>query len=180
MKRICIFIDGENMKFSLKKLYEPEEGVNSVERQFPAHKAHWQQWFDALCTDAAEGSHSVRVRTYWYHIDGVQYYPPTKLLKKDSGSIRRWVEFNKHDLSSTDRQTAEEWMEQWNETNKSDEEIKNYAKEKLAELNAQRQWFDNIHTGIRYRQQQIAAHNRAVQFCRSGEIRYNLITKKTG
>ncbi len=69
--RACVFIDGENLRYSLKDLF-PEE-FNRTEHYLPY--ADWGNMFQAIeiLTSRKLGNQLRLIRTYWYVVSEIQY-----------------------------------------------------------------------------------------------------------
>ena len=66
--RVCIFVDGENFRHSVGDLFP-----NFHRREYLPRSADWTSLFDWLTIEAAPAGR--RVRTYWYVIASVDFYP---------------------------------------------------------------------------------------------------------
>jgi hypothetical protein len=76
MVRVCIFVDGENFRHSIVDLF-PRFSQN----EYLPKNAEWTQLFDWIA--ASSTADHQRVRTYWYVIRTIDFYPyhypdPTK------------------------------------------------------------------------------------------------------
>ena len=66
--RACVFVDGENFRHSLLKLF-PEFDQDDY-----LPKGEWGKLFNRVVN--LRRPDSIRVRTYWYVIDSMDFYPP--------------------------------------------------------------------------------------------------------
>ena len=74
IKKICIFVDGENFRRSIVKLFEK----TFKQADYLPQKAKWDELFDWIAQEVAKTGKfqdCERVRTYWYVIEGIDYYP---------------------------------------------------------------------------------------------------------
>ena len=69
MKRVCIFIDGENLRHSIVDLFE---GIFNPNDYLPKN-AEWSKFFDWLAQQVS--SSAERIRAYWYVIQHLDCYP---------------------------------------------------------------------------------------------------------
>jgi len=157
--RICVFVDGENFRFSIIELFE------SFNKADYLPQADWALLFNWLASMACPDG--VRKRTYWYVIEYIDFFPykfpdaETKteelkrLLCKDAkvaATIRA--------LKGTDLVT------------KMKEVVQNLVRKK----NTMKSRFE----GWRQIQEGIALRNPAIAFKRAGGIRYDLFTDEFG
>ena len=156
--RACIFVDGENFRHSIQSLFS-----NFQRSDYLPKSADWTALFDWIVEKATSGG--VRVRTYWYVIESVDFYPyrfPDAQSRPDS-LLRLLSEHSPfRDLLSplgSDAQPAE--ME------KIVCELKNRQSQML-----------NRSNGWRTIQNGIAQRHNAVEFRRAGAITYNLFEKQ--
>ncbi len=68
MEKVCIFVDGENFRHSIRGLF-PE--FNSSD--YLPKRADWTQFFDWIAGRISESPH--RVRTYWYVVRLLEFFP---------------------------------------------------------------------------------------------------------
>lgn len=66
-QRVCIFVDGENLRHSLIDLFQPE-----FRREDYLPTARWEELFDYL---AEQSGAATRVRTYWYTVRHLDFKP---------------------------------------------------------------------------------------------------------
>ena len=67
-KRVCIFVDGENFRKSIVKLFADFDQKDYLPRQ-----ATWASLFDFLTATTTKGAE--RIRTYWYVIKHIDFAP---------------------------------------------------------------------------------------------------------
>ena len=70
-KRVCIFIDGENLRHSIVDLF-PAPIFN--EWDYLPKTADWTKFFDWIACEVA-GKDAYRVRTYWYVLANLDCAP---------------------------------------------------------------------------------------------------------
>ena len=69
MARVCIFVDGENFRHSIVDLFRHEFDQSD----YLPRQAEWAELFDWISRKCAEAPQ--RVRTYWYVIRSVDFFP---------------------------------------------------------------------------------------------------------
>lgn len=67
-KTACIFVDGENLRHSLIDLFQYDFNPSD----YLPKSAQWQEFFDAL---VVKGEAQLRLRTYWYVVDEIDFWP---------------------------------------------------------------------------------------------------------
>lgn len=68
MSRVCVFVDGENFRHSIVDLFPKFQEADYLPKQ-----AEWTQLFDWITSKCADSPQ--RVRTYWYVIRDIDFYP---------------------------------------------------------------------------------------------------------
>ncbi|MDE2188188.1 MAG: hypothetical protein KGJ35_00460, partial [Patescibacteria group bacterium] len=68
-KRVCIFIDGENLRNSIVDLFP-----NFKSHDYLPKNAKWAELFDFISHQVG-GDKSERIRTYWYVVQNIDFYP---------------------------------------------------------------------------------------------------------
>ena len=68
MDRVCIFVDGENFRHSIRGLFSEFDPSDYLPRQ-----AAWTQFFDWIAGRLSDSPH--RVRTYWYVVRHLEFFP---------------------------------------------------------------------------------------------------------
>jgi len=66
--KACVFVDGENFRHSIVELFSTFRREDYLPKQ-----ADWTALFDGIVTYAASGAE--RIRTYWYVINSLSFYP---------------------------------------------------------------------------------------------------------
>jgi uncharacterized LabA/DUF88 family protein len=89
IKRVCIFVDGENLRHNIVDLFPPPTFYQNS--YLP--RTDWSKFFDWITSEVA-GERAERVRAYWYVVQNIDYAPAnlnavchdketlTRLLKK--------------------------------------------------------------------------------------------------
>src|SRR5258708_39255370 len=67
-KNACIFVDGENLRHSIIDLFESDFNPSD----YLPKSAEWQDFFNAL---VSKGDALLRLRTYWYVVDEIDFWP---------------------------------------------------------------------------------------------------------
>ena len=157
--RAAVFVDGENLRFSINKIFANNEH-NYRQTDYLPKKADWDKLFDYVVAEVAKifSSECERVRTYWYVVDQVRpWYVPRNDIQFQS-----WREQNEKRLS----QFA-------NLSRLSDKEL-------MDELQLRADKIMRRFDGFKKIQNDIAQKHVAIEFRRSGTISYNLLEKKLG
>ncbi|MGA7579058.1 MAG: NYN domain-containing protein [Desulfobaccales bacterium] len=68
--KVCVFVDGENFRKSIEKLFEKEFDKND----YLPKNADWGKLFDWVVKEASAGD-GKRFRTYWYVIQYIDFCP---------------------------------------------------------------------------------------------------------
>ncbi len=159
--RVCVFVDGENFRHSIVKLF-PE----FPQQHYLPKQANWTElfnWIVSKCTDE-EGE---RIRTYWYVIKSVDFFPyhfPNP--EKEQSNARNLL--SKHEPYKAELDTL------------SDDMIIDRMKTFINELEQTREKFQNRFNGWTAIQDGISSQQKAVEFRRAGYCRYDLFTQKIG
>ena len=83
MERVCIFVDGENFRHSIRGLFS-EFNPND----YLPKRADWTQFFDWIANRLSASPH--RVRTYWYVVRHLEFFPyRLNRLQHDSIKLRK-------------------------------------------------------------------------------------------
>ena len=67
-ERVCVFVDGENFRHAIVKLFNQFDQSDYLPRQ-----ADWRGLFDWIVQQASNDG--VRVRTYWYVVEHLDSHP---------------------------------------------------------------------------------------------------------
>jgi uncharacterized LabA/DUF88 family protein len=158
----CLFVDGENFRHTISELFHSRFD----KRDYLPKKADWTAFFDWL-VEAAAGAGAVRLRTYWYVVEHLDFYPYSLPSQgKDCDKLIRLL--NKSEIIS----------ERLNDLNgvRLDAELTAIVKE----LTDQKQKIQSRFNGWQTMHNGIATRHRAVEFRRAGGIRYDLFTRQFG
>ncbi len=158
-KRVCIFVDGENFRFSLGNLFR--DGTYSFKAHDYLPEADWHGFFQTLC--AQPGWELARV--YWYVTNEIDYWPhkvpfvweAKRRFLRGKGILRRLTD-------------------QGCNLSDGNEGLKDAEKElhrRRQAIQKRAEGWHAIHTSIEHRFDQI-------QFQRFGTIRYDLIERSFG
>lgn len=152
--RVCIFVDGENFRHSIGDLFS-----NFERSDYLPKSAEWTSLFDWIVQQVtADG---IRVRTYWYVVDSVDFYPyripdtkthAERLLRLLSGQ-----ESYKRKLDSLEDNARLAEMEKI-----------------VGQLEDRQSAMVSRANGWRAMQNGIAGRHKAVEFRRAGAITFNL------
>ena len=158
--RACIFVDGENFRFSICNLFSDFRREDYLPRA-----ADWTGLFDWIVSQATRDGE--RVRTYWYVIESVDFYPykfPDPMSEHDR--LQRLL--SQH-TDYRDELTSLDW----------DGRTRRMA-EIVEELHRRQARMANRFAGWRNIQDGIATRHDAVEFRRAGAIAYNLFRGSLG
>ena len=78
-KKVCIFVDGENLRHSICDLFP------TFNRSDYLPKANWGEFFDWI-SESVVGTDCDRIRTYWYAVQNLDFYPFQLNSAKNNGS----------------------------------------------------------------------------------------------
>ena len=156
--RVCVFVDGENFRHSIGNLFS-----NFQRSEYLPKSANWTDLFNWIVREATDDG--IRVRTYWYVIESVDFYPyrfPDAHNSTDSllRLLSRHAPFKAHlDLIDADSLRPE--------------------LERIVEgLRDSQSRMTNRANGWRTIQNGIAQRQDAVEFRRAGAITYNLFEEQ--
>lgn len=158
MDNACIFVDGENLRHSLVDLF----GDRFPQAEYLPRKADWTGFFDFLVKKVGEQE---RLRTYWYVVNDVDFYPYDYTKKQEEKIINI--------LSK-----KKEWGDDIKKLR--DNSLTKYLNEKVTLLEDCKTKFQSRFDGWKKIQDGISLHHNAVEFRRAGAIRYDLFSRKLG
>ncbi len=162
IKRVCIFVDGENLRHNIVDLFQPPTFYQNS--YLP--KTDWAKFFDWITREVA-GEQAERVRAYWYVVQNIDYAPAnlnavchdketlTRLLKKSPDFLARF---------SVANQTVQETI----------------LHEFADFLHVNRKSMQSRFDGWTEVQNGIAQNCTSVEFRRAGYIRYDLLRRSFG
>jgi hypothetical protein len=153
--RVCVFVDGENLRHSIVDLFETFD-----QREYLPKSAQWGNLFDSF-VEAATDAKGERLRTYWYVVDDVDPVPwrvpdstgsaqELKRLAWGNDLLKRQLAIS----SETDLETKLELAHSW--LKRSCDGIKRRF------------------AGFRTVQDGIQRKHRSIEFRRSGTISFDL------
>ncbi len=158
-ERCCVFVDGENLRYSICDLFS---GVFDKSQYLPK-KANWAGLFDWMVSRI--GSGLVRLRTYWYAIEQIDFKPYLP-LPSDENKLRQVLSRNKAHKTEIDSLSEPARSLR----------MANMAQECQRHADRMRLRFE----GWRRIQDGIAHAHNAVEFRRAGAISYDLFTGQFG
>ena len=156
----CIFVDGENFRYSIVELF-----TNFRQEDYLPRTADWTGFFNWIVEEATGGE--ARLRTYWYTIQSVDYYPYGLSGLERNPEIAYNVLSN-HAPFKSRLDDAEESMKS--------AEVRSIIQELIdrqTRMDRRFQGWINIQDGI-------TARHVGVEFRRAGAIRYDLFTNTLG
>jgi len=158
VNRICIFVDGENFRHNIDKLYEDPTW------KYLPKKADWAGFFDWLTEKNLPNiADPKRLRTYWYVTEAVDFSP--------YGIPNPDTESQKFERVIKGNRSYRKNPEKWDKFRPAD------LYQELVERQAK---FSKRFNGWRSIQDSIAKNHRAIEFRRAGAIRYDLFTTDIG
>ncbi len=162
MKKVCVFVDGENFRHSIEELFPADFNKN----EYLPKQAKWASFFDWM-VDLASNGESERLRTYWYVIDIVDFFPyKLPSITRAPGTLRTVLEKHQplrdtlRDLDGDDLVAA----------------MVDMAGGLEKDMAVFRKRFD----GWKVIQDGISIQHDAVEFRRAGAISYNLFRHRLG
>ena len=162
MARACVFVDGENFRHSLVRLFEP----TFQDRDYLPRNAQWGDLFDWVVSLVADGAY--RVRTYWYVIEHLDCSPyGLEGLEHDDAKAESVV--RRH------RPHAEE-LDAIADATRRSERVRSIIAMLIERQERMRRRFD----GWSRIQSAISRSEEAIEFRRAGGIRYNLFDGTLG
>ena len=159
-KKVCIFVDGENLRHSIGNLFP------NFNRSDYLPVADWGNFFDWIACEVA-GSNAERIRTYWYVVQNIDFAP------FDLNSARKNATYLTTLLSK------DEYMRQV--ISDAQQEERNTLIQKMAdELQTGQHILEKRFAGWTSIQNEIARKYDAIEFRRAGSIRYDLFKREFG
>ncbi len=159
-KKVCIFIDGENLRHSISHLF------TEFDKRTYLPRADWGDFFDWVVEKVLPGSE--RVRTYWYVVKNVDFSPtnPSKFLNAQKDSFVRAAS---NDLSFKSKFENANPANQEQLLNEKAVELER----RIDEMTRRSKGWDELH-------EKIEGTFKSVEFRKVGTIRYDLFSKKLG
>lgn len=163
MKKACVFVDGENLRYSLLGCLVGH--TNFQNHDYLPRKANWGTFFDWI-TKHATNDECYRLRTYWYAIEFVEF-SPFNLEKLYGQELERILCRNKTIKDELQKRSTQLERTEFLEVEK-------------AKLREKRLAFKDRFNGWQSIQNGIASRHKAVEFRRSGAIKYDLFKEELG
>lgn len=162
MQTACVFVDGENFRKNIGQLFSDKFDKN----EYLPKKANWEALFDYIVYESC-GSEVKRLRTYWYVINEVDFFPyRLPSAKHDTNTLKHvLIKYAPH----KDR------IDQCTE-----DQLETTLQQMSDDLLEARRQFESRFEGWQVIQDGIAKKHRAVGFRRSGAIQYSLFTRQLG
>ncbi len=152
--RVCIFVDGENFRHSIVDLFS-----NFQNSDYLPSSADWTNFFDWIVDQATDDG--MRVRTYWYVIETVDYYPYSfPDARNNTDRLLRLLSRSDEYVNALSSLEGEELILKLEEV--------------VGTLKGRQSRMANRSNGWRAVQDGISHRHRAVEFRRAGAISYNL------
>ncbi len=161
-KRVCIFVDGENLRHSIGELFSSFDN-----RDYLPKKANWEKFFDWVASEAV-GQDADRIRTYWYVVENIDFSPfNLNSARKDKILLKK--------ILSRDNDIARHMTEIGGET-----KVNEFMEKEVDKLLEVEHMMKDRFTGWINIQDTIERYNRSVEFRRAGSIRYDLFKRDLG
>jgi uncharacterized LabA/DUF88 family protein len=161
-RNACIFIDGENLRHSLCDLF----GGSFNPADYLPKQAQWEEFFSHLVDEA---SALMRLRTYWYVVDEIDFWPYDigRLLKKrELATLERIIRRHRPNANTLDALPPAARQAKV-------EDIANALTRTESFMKRRFDGWQEVQNGIAHRVD-------SVEFRRAGSIRMNLFTQKFG
>lgn len=160
--RVCVFVDGENLRHTICDLYDDFDP-----RDYLPKNADWSAIYDYIVDIATDGA-GERLRTYWYVVQHFDAYPRVLPQRnRTTAELDGWEKANKKVLSEYTLPIGVD------ERTKVLTEINEDLTLNLEKMRSRFEGWTTLQNGI-------AQKHRAVEFRRSGAISYNLTNKRLG
>lgn len=159
-KKVCIFVDGENLRHSIVDLFP------TFDRRTYLPRADWAKFFDWITQQVMPDSE--RVRAYWYVVDRIDFSPSSfGDLRKNSTGLKKFLcrdEVRERQLTAAQNEPERSLL-----IEKMASEIETLQRE------MEKRFFGwgVVHDAIEF-------HSRAVEFRKAGTIRYDLLRGSLG
>ena len=168
--RACVFVDGENFRHVICDLFDDFDP-----REHLPKSADWAGFFDWLVDEAA-GHDAERIRTYWYVVQNLDFFP-YRLPKENeyphcAGAESEEVERLSRLLCQVGLQDELKGLK--------DEELRRRLVSIVDRLKSKRRRMVNRFQGWQTLYSGIATKHNAVEFRPAGSIVYNLGTARFG
>lgn len=164
-ERVCVFVDGENLRHSIVDLF-PEEFNPS---DYLPKQARWGEFYQNLVEQSA-GSSAKLLRTYWYVVQFVDFFPYNlPRYGGDENEGRRLVELLGKHRPYRDELEDAHGEDKYMRANEIRDQVIN-------DENSFRRKFE----GWQRIQDGICGKHQAIEFRRAGAIQFNTFTQALG
>ena len=177
--RVCIFIDGENLRHTICHLFgdrrNPQNAPLFDEQDYLPRQAEWERFFGYLAKESKIPEiHAHFSRAYWYVVNAVDAKPWLPKAKRGSENLRDWHQRNQKGIRNlvdffNNRAT--------NNQAKMSAEFDGVEKV-VAELQRRKTAIEKRFAGFAVIQKGITRAHGQIEFRRSGGIGYDLFTKQ--
>ncbi len=167
MKKACVFVDGENFRHSIVELFETFD-----QRDYLPKLAEWDKLFDWIVKEGMEDGE--RVRTYWYVIKTMDFYPYKLPNPNDITS------FSTSKMESLKRLLSKHAPYKTELDSLAGEALCNRMKEIVDEYIKRRSVMQKRFNGWIEIQESISAKYKAIEFRRAGAMQYSLFQNSLG
>lgn len=156
--RVCIFVDGENFRHSIGDLFP-----NFERSEYLPKSADWTALFDWIVKEAT--GDGVRVRTYWYVIESVDFYP-YRFPDASTNADRLSRLLSGHPPYKAQLEPL------------AGDALRSEMESIVDQLRGRQSQMSNRANGWLVMQNGIADRHKAVEFRRAGAITYNLFERR--
>ena len=161
-KKACVFVDGESFRHSIVDLFEQFKSYDYLP------KADWDELFDYFVRKAIPRNEYERVRTYWYVIDLLDFYP-YRFPDADSNTE------DLQQLLSRNKQIKKKLQKLQDK-----DALIAGMKEVVINLTKSKKALQSRFQGWKTVQDNISVSSSRVEFRRAGAITYNLLWERFG
>ena len=163
-KKVCVFVDGENFRHNIVDLFKQFKGYDYLPKE-----ADWNGLFDFFVAKALPEGAPERVRTYWYVIDLLDFFP-YQFPDADSETELLQLVLSKNNK-------VKERLEQLSENK---DNLKAEMKRTVSYLRKRKEGMESRFRGWKTIQDNISVSSPRVEFRRAGAITYNLFYENFG
>jgi uncharacterized LabA/DUF88 family protein len=165
-KKVCVFVDGENLRHSIEDLFP---SPIFEKHDYLPKRADWAGFYNWISKEAA-GLNSERVRTYWYCVRDIDFSPYNlkSVEKGDDEAVIRSILTRKDEIKERLSQETDP------------QKLSVLMRNELSVLIDIQNKMERRFSGWTSFQDSIARNNKAIEFRRAGSIRYDLFTGELG
>lgn len=157
--RACVFVDGENFRFNLLKLFG---GDTFKKKDYLPKAAEWGKFFDYIVAKSSRDE-AVRLRTYWYVV----------------GAVDSWPVLPKMGTHNNAPKELKKWCAQWEQNVKKHKDLCNLSPSDLImKLSGRKRGIEQQFEGFRIIHRAISSEHESIEFRHSGAISYGLLEQK--